>query len=159
MHSLPFWVTRVPVALFLKFELQGLYMTRIVSLSAVLAAFVFTPAAMADEVDEPKVIEASVGDASPVKLVSFDGEKVFLKTSRRLRIWRPEVGFTIKVNADGDATECELTNKFRRTYVNKKLCEVLMAHHEFEPAHNASGMPIASSYTAHLNYVEMRDKE
>ncbi len=134
-------------------------MTRIVSLSAALAAFVFTPAAMADEVDEPEVVKASMGDGSPVKLVSFDGEKVFLKTSRRLRVWRPEVAYTIKVNAEGDATECELTHKFRRTYVNKKLCEVLLDHHEFEPAHNASGMPIASSYTARLNYLEMRAKD
>ena len=135
-------------------------MTRIVSLSAALAAFVLAPAALADDAGEAETIKSdgNIG-GTPAKLVSFDGEHKFLKTSTRLRVWRPEVGFTIKVSAEGNPTDCELTHKFRRTYVNKTLCEVLMEHHQFEPAHDASGMPTEGSYTARLNYLDLRAKQ
>lgn len=138
-------------------------MTRILSLSAAFAAFVFTPAAMADDADDPELIKAAVEvseeAATPAKLVSFDGEQEFLKASTRLRIWRADVGYTLTISPEGEVTECELTEKFRRTYINKRLCDVLTSHHEFEPARDASDTPVEGHYTSRLVYLDMRNKK
>ncbi|WP_298465827.1 hypothetical protein [uncultured Erythrobacter sp.] len=181
-------------------------MTRILSLSAALAALTLSSAAMADSgpekdmeeateelakaaakvaeatlemVNTEEVVEAAVASAlaaegfavpetpdapgvpatpTPVKLVSFDGEQKFLKTSTRLRVWRANVGYTLTINSEGEVTDCELTEKFRRTYVNQKLCEVLTDHHEFEPARDETNMPVEGHYTSRLVYLDMRDK-
>ncbi len=138
-------------------------MTRFVSLSAAMAAFVLTPAAMAEDPMEAEVIEAAAttDDSEPGKarLIRFDGEQEFLKASTRLRIWRADVGYTLTVGADGTVTECELLEKFRRTYVKKRLCQILVAHHEFEPARDAAEMPVESHYTSRLVYLDMREKK
>ena len=95
----------------------------------------------------------------PVRLVAFDGERQFLMTSARLRVWREEVGFILSVDPAGTPTTCELTQKFRNGYVNDKLCEVLLKHHTFEPAQDASGAPVEGSYEGRLNYLELRQKD
>ena len=104
---------------------------------------------------------ASSGTAegpSGVTLVEFDGGWEFLKISRRLRVWRPSVGFTMTVNADGQATGCSLDNAFRKKYVNLKLCEVLMDHHTFKPARDAQDLPVESVYHSSISYDELRAK-
>ena len=95
----------------------------------------------------------------PARLVSFDGEREFLTTSSRLRVWRAEVGYTLSVDQAGTPTDCQLTEKFRMNYVNEKLCEVLLRHHTFEPAQDASGAPVEGSYEGRLNFLEMRQKD
>ena len=138
-------------------------MTRFVSLSAAIAALVFAPAAMAQDPMEVEtnggVVAAEESEPGKARLISFDGEQEFLKTSSRLRIWRADVGYTLTVGADGTVTECKLLEKFRRTYVNKRLCQVLVAHHEFEPALDSADMPVESQYTSRLVYMDMREKK
>ena len=95
----------------------------------------------------------------PARLVEFTGDREFLKESSRLRVWRGEVGYTLEVDAAGTPVDCELTEEFRMNYVNEKLCEVLMKHHTFEPAQDASGQPVEGSYEGRLNYMEIREKE
>lgn len=131
-------------------------MARPMSLTvAVAAALAFASAAQADEgTDMPPAMEAG----TPVKLVEFNGEWEVLKASSRLRVWRSHLAYTISVDAQGNATECEVTEKFRRTYVNQKLCSVLMKHHIFEPARDASNAPVAGSYSARLSYMDLREK-
>ena len=92
------------------------------------------------------------------QLVDFDGAWAFLKASRRLRVWRPEVGFTMSVSADGKVTDCKLDNEFRKNYVNIKLCEVLVEHHTFKPAMDESNQPIAAVYHSKLSYKELREE-
>jgi hypothetical protein len=95
----------------------------------------------------------------PARLIEFTGDREFLKTSSRLRVWRGEVGYTLEVDPAGTPTGCHLTEEFRMNYVNDKLCEVLIKHHSFEPAQDASGVPVEGSYEGRLNFVEMRTKE
>lgn len=95
----------------------------------------------------------------PARLIAFDGAQEFLKESSRLRVWRSEVSYTLQVDSAGKPTSCELAQKFRQTYVNVKLCEVLLKHHSFEPAHDASGAAVGGSYQGRLNYMEMREKK
>ena len=95
---------------------------------------------------------------TPAKLVAFDGAHDFLKTSRRLRIWREAVDFDMTIDAAGEATECKVVNEFRKNYVNKKLCEVAMEHHTFEPARNAQNEAVQGSYRAHLSYAALREE-
>ena len=95
----------------------------------------------------------------PVRLISFDGERQFLKSASRLRVWRAEVEYTLDVVSSGAPTGCRLEDEFRMNYVNDKLCEVLMKHHTFEPAENASGTPVEGSYAGRLNFLEMREKD
>lgn len=124
--------------------------------AAALIALACAPAAHAGEDGGDGTARSKV---KPVRLVSFDGERELLKTSSRLRVWRGELGFVLSVDAAGTPTDCELTEKFRMTYVNDKLCEVLIAHHSFEPALDASGAPVEGSYEGRLNFMEMREKE
>lgn len=95
----------------------------------------------------------------PARLIEFTGDREFLKESSRLRVWRGEIGFTLEVDAAGTPTECELADKFRMNYVNVKLCEVLMKHHSFEPAQDASGASVDGTYEGRLNFLEMREKD
>ena len=95
----------------------------------------------------------------PARLVSFDGEREFLKTSSRLRVWRAEVGYTLSIDPAGTPTDCQLTDRFRMNYVNDKLCEVLLKHHTFEPAQDASGASVVGTYQGRLNFLELREKD
>jgi hypothetical protein len=124
--------------------------------AAVLIALASAPAAFAN--DEPGDGTAR-SKVKPVRLVSFDGDREFLQTSSRLRVWRPEVAYTLWVDPAGTPTDCQLAERFRMNYVNDKLCEVLLKHHTFEPALDASGTPVEGTYDGRLNYLEMREKE
>lgn len=95
----------------------------------------------------------------PARLVSFDGQREFLMTSSRLRVWREEVGYTLSVDQAGTPTSCQLAEKFRLKAVNSELCEVLLKHHTFEPAQDADGTPVAGTYVGRLNYLELREKD
>lgn len=95
----------------------------------------------------------------PARLIEFTGDREFLKESSRLRVWRGEVGYILEVDAAGTPVDCELTEEFRMNYVNAKLCEVLMKHHSFEPAVDASGTPVEGSYEGRLNFMEIRAKD
>jgi len=131
-------------------------MNKLLVPAAFLFALAAAPAALADN-------EAGDGTArskvKPARLIAFDGEREFLKASTRLRVWRGEVAYTLEVDAAGMPTDCELAEKFRMTYVNDKLCEVLLKHHTFEPARDASGAPVEGTYEGRLNYLEMREKD
>lgn len=107
---------------------------------------------------EPGFSAAVEVGPSPVRMVEFDGGWHFLKASRRLRVWRPEVEFDMKVDAQGHATQCEVVNRFRKNYVNIKLCEVVMDHYTFEPARNAADQAVEGEYHAVLSYKELREE-
>jgi hypothetical protein len=137
-------------------------MNRILLMSGLTAALAFTPAAMAegggsgDHVEDLDVAQHT--GATPVRLVSWDGDFELLKTSRRLRIWRSHVAYRMTVDSEGNVTSCELTESFRRAYISQRLCDILSEHHTFEPALDDSGMPVEGTYTAQLSYQEMRDR-
>lgn len=116
--------------------------------------------------DSPAAVEAATasgggaaeGQPTPAKLVSFDGAHDFMKTSRRLRVWREAVDLDMTIGANGEATDCKVINEFRKTYVNKSLCEVAMAHYTFEPARNSKNEAVVGSYRAHISYAELREE-
>ncbi|MEM6477340.1 MAG: hypothetical protein AAF687_14390 [Pseudomonadota bacterium] len=140
-------------------------MTRVALFSAAAAMFI-TPAAMAqDEAEKDPVAEAEVtGEAEaeagykPVKLVSWDGDWQFLKTSRRMRVWRPAVSYTLDIDETGAVSGCKIKREFDRTLVNMKLCKVLTDHHQFEPARDANDVAVQGSYSARLVYADLRKK-
>ena len=105
---------------------------------------------------EAPEVPAKPAQATPAKMVAFDGAHDFMKTSRRLRVWRDAVDLDMKIDAQGEATDCQVVQAFRKTYVNKKLCEVAMAHYTFEPARNAMNEAVEGSYRAHLVYADLR---
>lgn len=141
-------------------------MNRFLMLSGVAAALAFAPAVSAEDGagndDVGGHVEglsgASITDATPVRLVSWDGDFELLKTSRRLRIWRTHVAYRMTVDAEGNVTSCELTESFRRAYISQSLCDILSEHHTFEPALDDTGTPVEGVYTAQLSYQEMRDR-
>lgn len=132
-------------------------MNRFVLPFAAVAALSLAPAALAeDNVDTAHAVETT--EATPVKLVSWDGEFELLKTSRRLRIWRSHLAYKLTVDSEGEITDCELTESFRMKSVSIRLCEILTEHHTFEPALDANGQPTEGSYSARISYQELRDK-
>jgi len=64
----------------------------------------------------------------------------------------------MQVGANGQPTNCELVDKFRKNYVNSKLCEVLMDHHTFEPARDDENAPVPGVYRSSLSYMDLREK-
>ena len=129
-------------------------------------AFVLTAFAAFAVVSAPVVAQEQAQNdgtarsrVKPARLIEFTGDREFLKESSRLRVWRGEVGYTLEVDAAGPSIDCELAEKFRMNYVNDKLCEVLMKHHSFEPAQDASGGPVEGSYEGRLNFMEIRQKD
>ncbi|QUL38940.1 hypothetical protein [Erythrobacter sp. JK5] len=137
-------------------------MTRIFTLSAAMAALVFTPAAMADNLDKAEagaaVAKAEDSVAIPAKLVSFDGEEELLRKSSRMRIWRSHIAYKLTVDADGNPVGCELTEKFRSAYVSVQLCKLLIANHTFEPARDANDRPVEGVFTNRISYMDLRAK-
>ncbi|MDJ0977348.1 MAG: hypothetical protein QNI87_02315 [Erythrobacter sp.] len=95
---------------------------------------------------------------TPAKMVAFDGGFDFLKASRRMRVWRPAVELDMTVDTQGHASDCEVVNRFRKNYVNQKLCEIAMAHYTFEPARNAQNEAVEGSYRAHLSYEDLSEE-
>lgn len=135
---------------------RGRVMKNKLPIAAILFALGAAPAVQAGD-------EAGDGTArskvKPVRLVSFDGQREFLKTSSRLRVWRDAVSYRLEVDAAGAPTECKLTEEFRMNYVNDKLCEVLLKHHTFAPAVDAAGVAVAGHYEGRLSYRELREKD
>ncbi|MEO0589758.1 MAG: hypothetical protein AAFZ11_04270 [Pseudomonadota bacterium] len=125
-----------------------------------LAAQAEMRAAQAEVEGAQIVVQASTGDVvfdpTPAKMVEFDGGFDFLSTSRKLRIWRSSVQFDMKVDATGHATDCEVVDRFRKNYINMKLCEVVMDHYTFEPARDERNQPVEGSYRASLSYADLR---
>jgi len=129
-----------------------------VRLPAIFAALAVVCMPVAVAADDAKGDGTARSMVKPARLIEFTGDREFLKASSRLRVWRSDVGYTLEVNAAGAPTECALTERFRMTYVNDKLCEVLMKHHSFEPALDAAGAPVEGSYEGRLNYMELQEK-
>lgn len=96
--------------------------------------------------------------ASPVQLVEWTGDWELMKTSRRLRVWRSHLAYRLTVDAAGEVTDCELTEKFRMRHVSMRLCDVLSQHHTFQPAHDDNGSPVEGSYSSRLSYMEIRER-
>lgn len=134
----------------MKFALRSAVFAVLVSVGSALAV----PAA-ADDAGTDATLRAQI---KPARLIEFTGNREFLKTSARLRVWRGEVGYTLAIDAAGTPTSCALADEFRLNYVNDKLCEVLMKHHSFEPAQDTTGVAIAGQYEGLLNFLEMREK-
>ena len=105
-----------------------------------------------------QTVEDGELQASPVRLVSWDGDFELMKSSRRMRIWRTHVAYRLDVDPEGKVTNCELTETFRRRRVSDRLCEILSAHHTFQPAHDESGVPVAGTYAARMSYQEIRER-
>jgi hypothetical protein len=139
------------------------------SLSLACAAFACGPADTSEQAEKaaaPEGTEASAtsedrqetAKSTPARMVAFDGAHDFMKTSRRLRIWRDAVDLDMIIDAEGEATDCKVVDEFRKTYVNIKLCEVAMAHYTFEPARNAHDEAVEGSYRAHISYAKLREE-
>jgi hypothetical protein len=124
-----------------------------------IAAFVVSTAPVLAQEQKAQNDASALSKVKPARLIEFTGDREFLKESARLRVWRGEVGYRLEVDAAGTPVDCELAERFRMNYVNDKLCEVLMKHHTFEPAENASGTPVEGSYEGRLNFLEIRQKD
>ncbi|MFN4018940.1 MAG: hypothetical protein ACK4IC_00290 [Erythrobacter sp.] len=135
---------------------RGRVMKNLLPIAAILFALGAAPAVQAgDKADDG----TARSEGKPVRLVSFDGQREFLKTSSRLRVWRDEVGYTLEIDTTGTPIGCKLTQAFRMNYVNDKLCEVLLKHHTFEPAVDAAGVAVSGRYEGRLSYSELREKD
>lgn len=133
-------------------------MNRFAMLPLAVAAFAFAPAALANDEDETVLENAAIeaGVATPARLVSWDGDFELMKSSRRMRIWRSHLAYRLTVDAQGEVTDCELTETFRMRRISDRLCEILSAHHHFEPAQNEDGVPVEDVYNSRISYQEMR---
>lgn len=128
-------------------------MTRFL-LPALVLALGSAHAAQAE--DSAGIDSIAMDKSRAAKLVEFDGAQKLLTTAKRLRIWRAAISYRLTVDAEGKPTECEMTQAFRRNFVNSSLCNILVEHHAFEPALDTAGTPIAGSYSNSLTYKDLR---
>jgi protein TonB len=56
------------------------------------------------------------------------------------------LGYTVTVAADGAVTDCTLSRKFRRAFINAQLCKAVAGSAQFAPARDAQGNAVASTY-------------
>jgi hypothetical protein len=124
--------------------------------SVLVALAAIAVPALADEA--PRGDGTARSKVKPARLIAFTGDREFLKESQRLRVWRGEVGYRLAIDTAGQPIHCELAERFRMTYVNEKLCEVLLRTHSFEPAEDASGSAVTDTYEGRLIYLELREK-
>lgn len=134
-------------------------MHRSALLAASAVALLMAAPAHADSdgvADHVEVAEESL--ATPVRLLEWTGDFELMKVSRRMRVWRSHIAYQLSVDAEGNVTHCELTESFRLRRVSDRLCDVLSAHHRFEPALDDAGEPTDGSYSASMSYLEIRDR-
>ena len=124
--------------------------------ASAVALSLTTPAFAKGDVEHDSGESASVSQASPVRLVEWNGDWELMKESRRLRIWRTHIAYRLTVDAEGEVTNCEMVERFRMRHVSDSLCDVLSAHHKFEPALDENGAAVEGSYTDRISYADLR---
>lgn len=64
--------------------------------------------------------------------------------------WHGEVSFRLDVNADGRVVKCSVTKSSTHTVLDEKACSTLTERARFDPARDAAGEPIASTFASRL---------
>ncbi len=100
----------------------------------------------------PITPDLAVQVLTPPRLIAFDGLRELAAASSRIGMLAQRLDYTLEVGADGKATSCTLTRKFRSPLVTKQLCEVLMRRSRFEPARDAWGTAVNGGYTGRINF-------
>ena len=99
---------------------------------------------------------ANAGDAVDVTedpvLVSFDGMQQLVRAANRQRLWSNELVYTLRIDDQGKATDCELGQKFRRKATMIALCRPLIKYHSFEPARDMDGQPVEGTFSATIDF-------
>ena len=98
-----------------------------------------------------KDLEVQAGPRPP-RQIAFDGINQLGAAAARQRLLSEVIGYTLTVDADGKAVDCELSRSFRRKAVTLSLCRPLMKHSRFEPARDAMGNAVPGKFSSEIDF-------
>jgi len=116
------------------------------TLKLMLPAAALSALASASHADEMSV------DGSGPQLIAFDGVQQLTQAASRQRMLTQMLGYTLTVDAAGNATECTLSRKFRRKATELALCRPLLRFSRFEPARDAAGNAVEGTYSGTIDF-------
>lgn len=137
------------------------------SLAAIAAIAVSAPAfASTPAVNESAAVRAAIGQAQasatpasgggaqPAELVDFDYHR-FFERAFRLGIPTQRIAYELTVGADGKPTDCALSRDYRYAATDRQMCRQIMRVARFNPARNAEGKAVASTYNGEVTMVNV----
>lgn len=86
-------------------------------------------------------------------LLSFDGGEALAVAVYRQRMLTAVINYTLTVDTEGRAVDCEIVPRFRRRAPEIAICRPLMKYMVFEPARDEAGRAITGTYS---DAIDMR---
>ncbi len=60
------------------------------------------------------------------------------------------LGYSLRVDADGKATDCSFSRRFARRYTREQLCKAFVTYTELRPARDAAGNAVVGTYEGEI---------
>lgn len=73
-------------------------------------------------------------------------------TEAMQREWQGVAGFALAISADGNVTDCVITQTTGHAILDETSCRILMRNARFTPARDASGRAVADSYNGRVSW-------
>lgn len=87
--------------------------------------------------------------AKPPELASID-YKLLYRRLMQLGMLSQVLGYSLSVDADGKATDCRFSRRFKSRYTRDQLCTAFMESTRFHPARGASGAAVGGTYEGEI---------
>lgn len=110
-------------------------------LAAVLAVPALMSGAPASAEDDTAVPQV----AAPPVLAEIDYKRLY-RRMMQLGMLSQVIGYTLDVDAEGKATDCHFSRRFKSRYTREQLCEAFREATGFQPARDAQGNAVAGTY-------------
>ena len=95
---------------------------------------------------------ATIGPNAPV-LIEFNGMNQLAAEAGRQRMLSQKLGYTLTIDAKGNAVDCKLSRDFRRKATEIALCRPILKYSRFRPARDADGNPVSGTYSTAVDFA------
>lgn len=142
-------------------KVAGLSLAALVAMAGSAPASASTP-----PVTDSAAVRAAIGQAQAVpapasgsgakaaELVDFDYHR-FFERAFRLGLPTQRLAYVLTVGADGKPTDCALSRDYRYAATDRQMCRQIMRVARFNPARDAEGNAIASTYRGEVMMVNV----
>ena len=76
--------------------------------------------------------------------------KLLYRRMMQLGMLSQVLGYSLTVDAEGKATDCRFSRRFKSAYTTKELCKQFLRVTTFEPARDAQGNPVVGTYEGEI---------
>lgn len=140
-------------------KVAGFTLAALVAIAGSAPAFASTPpvtesAAVRAAIGQAQATPASGSGAQPAELVDFDYHR-FFERAFRLGLPTQRIAYVLTVGADGKPTDCALNRDYRYAATDRQMCRQIMRVARFNPARDAQGNAVASTYSGEVMMVNV----